>query len=171
MSSTSGNMGAKYFQEFGPRFLACHVPNLACHGMSISCVSMSSVSCRVIILRASVSCHVMATLFVVVPVVISMGCGSSVGGSSVEGLKLSVLTEAGVLYSINNEFNVCISGDEGDEWLLACMFSDLGHHIKVISWGTLRHSRVWLFGTPGQISLFFGDGVCNFGQNEVFYLS
>ena len=55
MSSTSGNMGATYFQEFGPRFLACHVPNLACHGVSISCVSMSSVSCRVIILRVSVS--------------------------------------------------------------------------------------------------------------------
>ena len=55
MSSTSGNMGATYFQAFGPRSLACHVPNLACHGMSISCVSMSSVSCRVIILRASVS--------------------------------------------------------------------------------------------------------------------
>ena len=55
MSSTSGYMGAKYVQEFGPRCLACHVPNLACHGVSISCVSMSSVSCRVIILRVSVS--------------------------------------------------------------------------------------------------------------------
>ena len=55
MLSTGGNMGAKYFQEFGPRLLACHVPNLACHGVSISCVSMSSVWCHVIILRASVS--------------------------------------------------------------------------------------------------------------------
>ena len=55
MSSTSGNMGEKYFQEFGPRFLACHVPNLACHGVSMSCVSMSSVSRRVMILRVSVS--------------------------------------------------------------------------------------------------------------------
>ena len=55
MFLASGYMGAKYFQEFGPRFLACHVPNLACHGVSISCVSMSSVSCRVIILRVSVS--------------------------------------------------------------------------------------------------------------------
>ena len=55
MSSTSGNMGDKYVQEFGPRLLACHVPNIACHGVSISCVSMSSASCRVIILRVSVS--------------------------------------------------------------------------------------------------------------------
>ena len=55
MSSTSGNMGSQYFQEFCPRFLACHVPNLACHGVSISCVSINSVSCHVIILRASVS--------------------------------------------------------------------------------------------------------------------
>ena len=55
MSSTSGNKGAKYDQEFGPRFLACRVPNLACHGVSISCLSMSSVSCRVIIPRVSVS--------------------------------------------------------------------------------------------------------------------
>ena len=55
MSSTTGNMGGKYFQEFCPRFLACHVPNLACHGVSISCVSMSSVSCHVITLRVSVS--------------------------------------------------------------------------------------------------------------------
>ena len=54
-SSTTGNMGAKYVQEFGPRFLACHAPNLAFHGVSISCVSMSSVSCCVIILRVSVS--------------------------------------------------------------------------------------------------------------------
>ena len=56
MSSASGNiMGLKYVQEFGPRFLACNDPNLACHGLSISCVSMSRVSCRVIILRVSVS--------------------------------------------------------------------------------------------------------------------
>ena len=55
MSSASGYMGAKYFQEFGPRFLACHVPNVACHGVSISIVSISSVSCRVRILRVSVS--------------------------------------------------------------------------------------------------------------------
>ena len=32
--STSGYMGAKYVQEFGPRFSACHVPNVACHGVS-----------------------------------------------------------------------------------------------------------------------------------------
>ena len=59
MSSASGYMGAKYVQEFGPRFLACHVPNVACHGVSISIVSISSVSCRVNILRVSVSmpCH------------------------------------------------------------------------------------------------------------------
>ena len=55
MSSASGYMGAKYVQEFGPRFLACHVPNVACHGVSISIVSISSVSCRVRILRVSVS--------------------------------------------------------------------------------------------------------------------
>ena len=55
MSSTSGYMGATYFQEFGSRFLACHVPNVACHGVSISIVSISSVSCRVRILRVSVS--------------------------------------------------------------------------------------------------------------------
>ena len=55
MSSTSGYMGATYFQEFGPRFLACHVPNLACHGVSVSFVSINSVSCHVIILRVSVS--------------------------------------------------------------------------------------------------------------------
>ena len=45
-SSTSGYMGANYFQEFGPRFLACHAPNVACHGVSISIVSISSVSCQ-----------------------------------------------------------------------------------------------------------------------------
>ena len=50
MSSTSGYMGAKYVQEFGPRFLACHVPNVACHAVSISFVSISSVSGRVRIL-------------------------------------------------------------------------------------------------------------------------
>ena len=55
ISSTRGYMGAKYVQEFGPRFLACHVPNLACNGVSISSVSMSSVSCCVINLRVSVS--------------------------------------------------------------------------------------------------------------------
>ena len=55
MSLASGYMGAKYVQEFGPRFLACHVPNVACHGVSISIVSISSVSCRVRILRVSVS--------------------------------------------------------------------------------------------------------------------
>ena len=55
MSSTSGNMGATYFQEFGPRFLACHVSNLACHGVSISCASIKYMSCHVIILRVSVS--------------------------------------------------------------------------------------------------------------------
>ena len=54
MSSASGYMGAKYVQEFGPRCLACHVPNVACHGVSISIVSISSVSCRVRILRVSV---------------------------------------------------------------------------------------------------------------------
>ena len=59
MSSTSGYMGAKYFQEFGPRFLACHVANVAWHGVSISIVSISSVSCRVRILRVSMfmPCH------------------------------------------------------------------------------------------------------------------
>ena len=55
MPSTGGYMGQKYVQEVGPRFVACHVPNLACHGVSISCASMSSVLCRVIILRVSVS--------------------------------------------------------------------------------------------------------------------
>ena len=55
MSSTSGNMGAKYVQEFGPRCLACHVLNLVCHGVSISCVSINSVSCHVIILFVGVS--------------------------------------------------------------------------------------------------------------------
>ena len=59
MSSASGYMGAKYVQEFGPIFSACHVPNVACHGVSISIVSISSVSCRVRIQRVSVSmsCH------------------------------------------------------------------------------------------------------------------
>ena len=55
VASASGYMGAKYVQELGPRFLACHVPNVACHGVSISIVSISSVSCRVRILRVSVS--------------------------------------------------------------------------------------------------------------------
>ena len=55
MSSASGYMGAKYVQKVGPRFLECHVPNVACHGVSISIVSISSVSCRVRILRVSVS--------------------------------------------------------------------------------------------------------------------
>ena len=54
MSSASGYMGATYFQECGPRLLACHVPNVACHGVSISIVPISSVSCRVRILRVSV---------------------------------------------------------------------------------------------------------------------
>ena len=65
MSSTSGYMGEKYFQEFGPIFLACHailachVLNAACHGVSISIVSIISVSCRVRILRVSMfmPCH------------------------------------------------------------------------------------------------------------------
>ena len=55
MSSASGYMGAKHFQEVGPRFLVCHVPNVACHGVSIYIVSISSMSCRVRILRVSVS--------------------------------------------------------------------------------------------------------------------
>ena len=55
MSSVSGYMGAKYGQEFGLRFLARHVPNVACNGVSISIVSISSVSCRVRILRVSMS--------------------------------------------------------------------------------------------------------------------
>ena len=55
MSSTSGYMGAKYFQEFGLRFVVCHLPNVVCHGVSISSVSISSVLCRVRILRVSVS--------------------------------------------------------------------------------------------------------------------
>ena len=33
-SSAGGYMGAKYVQEFGARFWACHVPNVACHGVS-----------------------------------------------------------------------------------------------------------------------------------------
>ena len=83
MPSTSGYMGEKYFQEFGPRFffltcpqlvgtwvkkmfrnlvpdvwrvmlfLACHVLNVACHGVSISIVSIISLSCRVRILHVS----------------------------------------------------------------------------------------------------------------------
>ena len=59
MSSASGYIGANYLQECGPRFVACHVPNAACHGMPISIVSISSVSCRVRILHGSVSmpCH------------------------------------------------------------------------------------------------------------------
>ena len=44
MSSTSGYMECKICQEFGPRILACHVPNVACHGVSISIASISSVS-------------------------------------------------------------------------------------------------------------------------------
>ena len=55
MSSANRYMGARYFQEFGPRFLACHVPNVACLGMSISIVSISFVSSRIRILRFSVS--------------------------------------------------------------------------------------------------------------------
>ena len=55
ISSASGYMGATYFQEFGLRFLACRVSNVACHGMSTSIVSISSMSCRVRILRVSVS--------------------------------------------------------------------------------------------------------------------
>ena len=38
MSSASGYMGDKYFQEFGPRCLAWYVPNVACHGVPISVV-------------------------------------------------------------------------------------------------------------------------------------
>ena len=70
MSSTSGCMGATYFQDFGPRFfdtssasgymgakgnqelgpkcLACHVPNVACHVMSISVMSINHLSCCVV---------------------------------------------------------------------------------------------------------------------------
>ena len=48
MSSARGYMGARSFQEFGPRCLACHV-------VSICIVSISSVPCRVRILHASVS--------------------------------------------------------------------------------------------------------------------
>ena len=55
MSSATGYMGAKYVQEYGRIFLACHVPNDACHGVSISIVSISSVSCRVRIPRVSMS--------------------------------------------------------------------------------------------------------------------
>ena len=55
MSSASRYMGARYVEEFGPRFLARHVPNVVCHGVSISIVSINSVSCRVRILRVSVS--------------------------------------------------------------------------------------------------------------------
>ena len=48
MSSASGYLGAKYVQEFGPRLLACHVPNVACHSVSISIVSnkFRVVSCQ-----------------------------------------------------------------------------------------------------------------------------
>ena len=55
VSSASGYMGATDFQEFGPRFVACHVPNVACLGVSISIVSISSMLCRVRILRVGVS--------------------------------------------------------------------------------------------------------------------
>ena len=55
MSPARGYMGATHFQEFGPAFLVCHVLNVACHGVSISIVSIVSVSCRVRILRVSVS--------------------------------------------------------------------------------------------------------------------
>ena len=43
MSTASGYMGAQYFQEFGLRLLACRVPNVACHGVSIS---LAYASCR-----------------------------------------------------------------------------------------------------------------------------
>ena len=55
MSSASGYMGETYFQEFGPRFLACHAIFGVSYGVSISIVSISYVSCRVRILRVSVS--------------------------------------------------------------------------------------------------------------------
>ena len=62
MSSASGYMGGKnIFRNLVPdfwrvmSFLARHVLNVACHGMSISIVSISSVYCRVRILRVSVS--------------------------------------------------------------------------------------------------------------------
>ena len=57
MSSASGYMGEKYFQEFGPRFLACHVI------FGVSC-SKCCVSWRVNIYRVNkfrvVSCHISA---------------------------------------------------------------------------------------------------------------
>ena len=64
MSSASGYVGAKCFQEFSSRFLACHVPNVACHGVSISIVSISSASCRVVseFCVSACPCHVVATL-------------------------------------------------------------------------------------------------------------
>ena len=37
MSSAGGYMGAKYVQECGPKFWVCHVPNVACHGKYLSC--------------------------------------------------------------------------------------------------------------------------------------
>ena len=38
MSSASGYMGEKYFQEFGPRFLACHVIfGVSCSKCVMSC--------------------------------------------------------------------------------------------------------------------------------------
>ena len=43
MFSASGYMGAKDLQEFGLIFLACHVPNVVCHGVSILMVSINSV--------------------------------------------------------------------------------------------------------------------------------
>ena len=57
MSSASGYMGEKYVQEFGPRFLACHVI------FGVSC-SKCCVSWRVNIYRVNkfrvVSCHISA---------------------------------------------------------------------------------------------------------------
>ena len=53
--SASGYMGVKYFWKFVPEFLACRVPNVACHAVSIPFVSKSYVSCHVINLRVGVS--------------------------------------------------------------------------------------------------------------------
>ena len=71
MPSASGYRGANDVQELGPRCLACHVPNVACHGVSISIVSISSMSCRIRILRASVSMPCRVINFIIVAIVIA----------------------------------------------------------------------------------------------------
>ena len=86
MSSASGYMGAKYFQEFGPIWLAYHVPNVACHGVSISIVSISSVSCRVRILR--VRAMSWPPCSIAEPTALEMSSGPSVLGKNQRAKKL-----------------------------------------------------------------------------------